>query len=103
MPLTHKLAPDPHTAFEQFRFQVGQMTLEDGEIVVVDCVDLRLLDSMLVGQLVGFHVALKKRGIALQLINLSTHARQVLNHSHLDSLFGLTAPEPPRWDTITTF
>ena len=103
MPLIHILSPDPHSALEQFRFQVGQMTLEDGESVMLDCESVRMLDSMLIGQLVAFHIALKNRGIVLHLINLNAHARQVINHSHLDSLFGLTPPEPPRWDTITTF
>lgn len=102
MPLTYKLENDPHSGLENFRFQVGQMTLEDGDFVVVDLENVRLLDSMLLGQLVGFHVALRKRGVALRLVGLNAHARQVINHSHLDSLFGLTPPEPPRWDPVSS-
>jgi anti-anti-sigma factor len=97
-----KLLRDPYVELEEALFQLNELLPRDAREMVVDLGNVARIDSMIVGKLVNLHLALEQRRVRLRLVQLSPQARQVIHHAHLDSVFGLNAPEPPRFDRPIT-
>lgn len=96
-----KLLHSPYEELEELHLRLGDILDGETREFILDMENVGLLDSLVLGKLVRLHLSLKHRGVTLRLLNLSSHARLVINHANLDPLFGLAAPQPPRWDTET--
>ena len=92
-----KISRDAYVELEEVYSRVGDLSEDEEEEVVLDLEDAGQLDSVMMGQLVRLQVTLQRSGGRLRLVKLPQQARQMIHHAQLDTLFGLTPPELPRW------